>query len=555
MVKLIKTLHPPNTRSSCSIYFKMAKEEVTYTSPKRSSKISKDKGTPGASDVPSPISSSNVKPTSQASMASNNSSKSGGNSSSKSKKSSKSSNSNKSSKSKSSIKKDKSSKKDRSNKSSSASHKKPPKIPQSNSGGDRDTAVVAATTIPSTPKSKKLVQTMVTPKAGSASSLMSPRTPSSRSSRRRGGGRSRRSMKKGVRFNKTVGVNTIPNLDSFSQPELEAVWFAPDEYAKMEDDCDETASYMDARHHLVEDMCPRGLEAWTASGEQMKEWNVQEAIEKVWQAQLEQWQSSRDTAECWEYIRGEYIATSKRCSRDARTVAIKDEESVQTYLSTTRSVFQSYARRMYGTQRTSASKPIQRSNSEYTPRSSGSSSKKGIGRNRSGNFTSKSSINSSQSSLLYMGKNEKLKSSLKALSVYNSDSDGDNDSKKKKSPNPSSSINSSSNSLTARTSQRGSKRVSRKSRPNSSGNNNGDAQSIAASYASTVESSIASSRKIVFKPRSKVKIPTSPVGSVADGSLMDESTTSRRMRSHMSVASDDSTRRRMLRTTGMRPLG
>jgi hypothetical protein len=352
---------------------------------------------------------------------------------------------------------------------------------------------------------------------------------------------SRKSMKKGVRFNKTVGVNTIPNLDSYTKQETVAVWFAPDEYAQMENDCDETAIYMDARQQLVPDMCPRGLEAWTANGEQIKEWNVQEAIEKVWQAQLEQWQSAKDTAECWEYIRGEYLPTSKRSSRDARTLAIKDEEGIQTYLSTTRSVFQSYARRMFGTQRTSGSKIIRRSTSEYTPKASGS--KAPIGRNRSGDVsptaTPKSIRSSASSTMQYMGHNENLRSSLKESSIYVSDDYDEEEEKKKASTKP--------------TGTQRSKKVTR-IKPQSQSGDNSDAQSVAASYASTVESSIASSRKIVFKPKSKTKIPTSPVGSVADGSIMDESTTSRRMRSHMSVASDDSTRRRMRRTAGVRPL-
>jgi hypothetical protein len=368
-------------------------------------------------------------------------------------------------------------------------------------------------------------------------SFVSPKGTPSKGKRRS----SRKILKKGVRFNKTVGVNTIPNLDSYSKQETVAVWFAPDEYAQMENDCDETAIYMDARQQLVADMCPRGLEAWTTNGEQMKEWNVQEAIEKVWQAQLEQWQSAKDTAECWEYIRGEYLPISARSSRDARTLAIKDQEGIQTYLSTTRSVFQSYARRMFGTQRTSGSKLIRRSTSEYTPKSSGS--KKPIGRNQSGDVSphsTRSSAHSTRSSassaMQYMGQNENLRSSLKASSIYVSDYDEEEEKKK------------ASNKST------GTPRSRRVSRTKRQSDQNSDAQSVAASYASTVDSSIASSRKIVFKPKSKTKIPTSPVGSVADGSIMDESTTSRRMRSHMSVASDDSTRRRMRRTAGIRPL-
>jgi hypothetical protein len=60
-------------------------------------------------------------------------------------------------------------------------------------------------------------------------------------------------------------------------------------------------------------------------------------------------------------------------------------------------------------------------------------------------------------------------------------------------------------------------------------------------------------KKIEFKPKSKTKVPTSPVGSVAKSvDTSDSNSMIRRMRSHLSVASDDSTRRRMMRTAAMK---
>lgn len=67
-------------------------------------------------------------------------------------------------------------------------------------------------------------------------------------------------------------------------------------------------------------------------------------------------------------------------------------------------------------------------------------------------------------------------------------------------------------------------------------------------------------KKIQFKPKSKTKIPTSPVGSVCskksnmNDTFSDEDSLSRMMRSHMSlsVASDESTRRRMLRNSKLK---
>jgi hypothetical protein len=367
--------------------------------------------------------------------------------------------------------------------------------------------------------------------------MLSPSVKTPRSRKRRKS--SRQISKKGVHFKKTVGVNTIPNLDSYSRIEFTKVWYMVDEYAQMEDECDQTAAFLDANRPLGLHLCSRGLEAWTTLGEQEKEWNVQEAIDSVWQAQLEQWKLAKDVSECWEFIRGEYMPISKRCYRGARTIGLKDEESIQGYISTTRSVFRSYARRTLDTHQS-----LGRSAS-YTGSMPKHSVKNSVARNCSEIISPKSNSSSSGSNVLLrsMGKlqikpqSESFKSSLKASSVDVSESD---EGKKKISKKP----------PYAKSPKQASRKITRTS--------NSDERSVALSYASTVESSLPASRRVVFKPKSKAKIPTSPVqsmcGSVADNSTVDESVTSRRMRSHMSVCSDDSTRRRMLRTAGIRPL-
>lgn len=379
---------------------------------------------------------------------------------------------------------------------------------------------------------------------GSQRSLKSPRS-SRRKGRSKGG-------KKGVYFNKSVYVNTIPNLETFKAQEIDAVWFTPDEYAAMEQECDETAAVLDASRPLTPSQCPRGLEAWTVEGEQNKEANVQEAIENVWQAQLEQWQMAQDTNECWEFIRGEYLATSERCIQDAHHLALKDEESIQTYLNTTRQVFSQFARRVLGKTSGSSRKIVRRTANEGmgTPKTA---NRRTLGAHRQSSqrslTSSARSTNSSRDASLKLSQmaiNGKLKSSLKPSGVYTPDDetieeDGSIISRSERSSRSS-----------------GSRRVGLARRPVRSSNHttttdNSDIKSVGSlSYASTIESAASAnvsvssaSRKIAFRPKSKTKIPTSPVGSVADGSIMDESTNSRRMRSHMSVCSDDSTRRRM----------
>ncbi|KAL3936719.1 MAG: hypothetical protein SGBAC_008026 [Bacillariaceae sp.] len=436
-------------------------------------------------------------------------------------KSSKSSSS-KSKKDKDKSKKDKKDKKDRSSKDKERSS-------GGSSSRDRSKGLKGEEEKLASPKPKR---------EGSQRSFKSPR-----SSRRKG--RSKHS-KKGVYFNKSVYVNTIPNLETFKRKEIDAVWFTPDDYAAMEQECDETAVTLDANRPLSASQCPRGLEAWTTDGELNKEANVQEAIENVWQAQLEQWQMAQDTNECWEFIRGEYLPTSARCIQDAHQTALKDEEAIQPYLNTTRQVFSQFARRVLG-KAGGSRKIVRRTGNDLssTPKTANRrtlGSRQSSSRSVSSNARSTTSSRDASLKLSQLAINGTLKSSLKASNVFiHDDSTIEEDG----------SIISGS-----QRSSSGSRKVARRPIRSSNATTNTDSSDIKSvgslSYASTIESSASAavsvgsgSRKISFKAKSKTKIPTSPVGSVADGSMMDESTNSRRMRSHMSVASDDSTRRRM----------
>ncbi|CAJ1970415.1 unnamed protein product [Cylindrotheca closterium] len=442
--------------------------------------------------------------------------------------SSKSSKSGKSSK----TKKDKSKKE----KKDKASSKDKDRSSGGSSSRDRTKSLKGEEKEPASPKVKR---------EGSQRSLKSPR-----SSRRKG--RSKNG-KKGVFFNKSVYVNTIPNLETFKRQEIDAVWFTPDEYASMEQECDETAAILDANRPLSAALCPRGLEAWTTDGELNKEANVQEAIESVWQAQLEQWQMAQDTNECWEFIRGEYLPTSERCHQDAHHTALRDEEAIQSYLNTTRQVFSQFARRVLG--KAGGSKKISRRTTNdvalVTPKAA---NRRTLGVRQTSSRSVSSSARSTSSSrdaslkLSQLAINGTLKSSLKTSTVFIPD-DG--------------TIDEDGSIISHSERSSGSRRITRRPARSSNATTTTDSSDIKSvgslSYASTIESSASATinsgnRKISFKAKSKTKIPTSPVGSVADGSTMDESTNSRRMRSHMSVASDDSTRRRMRKVLSAKPL-
>ena len=88
---------------------------------------------------------------------------------------------------------------------------------------------------------------------------------------------------------------------------------------------------------------------------------------------------------------------------------------------------------------------------------------------------------------------------------------------------------------------------------NEEGDDDTDGSSTLASSIVEAYSKKKASKKIEFRPKSKTKVPTSPVGSVAKSvDTSDSNSMIRRMKSHLSVCSDDSTRRRMMRTAAMK---
>jgi hypothetical protein len=406
------------------------------------------------------------------------------------------------------------------------------------------------------------------PKPSSGGSAIPSGSTSSRSrspqkSPRSGGGKrrpARRPKKKGITFKKTVGVHTIPNLDTYSIPEKESAWFAPDDYGQMEDECDLTAEILDRNKPLFPGQCPRGLEAWTTEGEQRKEGHVQLAIDIVWQAQLEQWKASSDIHECWEFIRTRYLAVSVPCHKLAHKKGRGDEKEVYAYLAGVRSVERNRLRvlgiHMRSSGGSASSSTAAATASAATPRSA-SGGKKKIGR-------AYSAMSPPGGNKQVPGRNHSF-NNIKTPSkgVLKRDTDDEAGAKTPVSTGGRGKIKHSKTTTTTTTTA-----------PNPL------AAALAAASAHThththtsagiintttthsddlvsVASSKGSGRgKISYKPRSRAKVPTSPVASVlscVSGSNDSSDGDSRRMRSHMSVASDDSTRRRMLRTVKIKP--
>jgi len=321
--------------------------------------------------------------------------------------------------------------------------------------------------------------------------------------------------KRGITFKKTVAVLTIPNLDTYTIQEKEQSWFAADDYGQMEDECDLTAELLDRRKPLWPGQCARGLEAWTTEGEQRKEGHVQLALDIVWQAQLEQWKASSDIHECWEFIRSRYLAVTVPCLNIACKRASADEHEIQSYLAGVRSVEKNRLRILGIHQRDVRTRRVVLSASSQAdaPNDHAGNPMQKVGRSCSEMSAATNKIpapNRNHSADMIKGPQKGILSA--AASSTNEDTLG---------ALPPSRIN----------------------HQKSTTSSDDDGMSVA--------SSSSASRRISYQTKSKSKIPTSPVQSLY--SVSHEDSLSRRMRSHMSVASEESTRRRMLRTSLTKP--
>ncbi len=371
---------------------------------------------------------------------------------------------------------------------------------------------------PPTPSKKLSHSKSPSGKLKGATPGRSPKTPLGSKSRSSSGGRRKTSQKttkkKGISFKKTVGVHTIPNLDTYSQIEKDTTWYAPDDYGQMEDECDLTAELMDRRKPLWPGQCTRGLEAWTTEGEQRKEGHVQLAIDIVWQAQLEQWKASSDIHECWEFIRSRYLAVSSPCHHLAHKRGLHDEQEVQAYLSGVRSV-EKNRQRLLGIHQRSTTQGNRRIRPEAdTPRTA---AKKKIGRTYSEasvptESKSPPGRHHSSDNIKAVPKKGLLKTSINEEEEVTPVAAG------------------------AKISRNKEKKEVEDDASETSSRRSG-----------------ASGRKISYQPKSRSKVPVSPVASLCTEADSDEGSTARRLRSHMSVSSEDSTRRRMLRTASIKP--
>ncbi|KAG7370507.1 hypothetical protein IV203_019077 [Nitzschia inconspicua] len=367
---------------------------------------------------------------------------------------------------------------------------------------------------------------------------------------------SRRCSRRKVQWKKSVRVNVIPNLSYFSTQEKLLTWYTADEYSLMEDECDLTSECLDARKPLWPGFCARGLESWTLDGEQRKEQHVQLAIDIVWQAQLDQWRQASNTDECWEFIRSQYLQVSKQCLKLANQLAQADEREIQPYLSSVKALEKS-RRKMLGLRSRSSSRG-----------GSSSSSKRIIRRGKVVRTVSDTTAIEKQIlSQSAHGPNTR-RSPRRCLSdmpstptkpvlrpaIKYTDDDWDQ--------TPVAGSNRGGRRGKSRSASDAIGYVTEDNDDDETNNTYDDDDDDDTDGSSTLASSIVeaysnkkklANKKIEFKPKSKTKVPTSPVGSLAASiTTTDSSSIIRRMRSHLSVASDESTRRRITRTAAMK---
>lgn len=488
--------------------------------------------------------------------------------------------------------------------------------------------------------------------------------------------RHRRPRKK-LYWNNSVRVKVVHNLSNYTPQEKLDSWYSADEYSMMEDECELTSIYMDEiaferenviheekksrsyKRNLPNGFCDRGLESWTMLGEELKEQQVSLVIDTVWQAQIDAWeflateaQDADDKSEneihneCWEFIRERASDVSKPSQMRAREFAIKDEQEVDSYLNSVRSLEQSRRRitkmlrqkqpssrsmktssrtlttvsssesrslcgpenlksilkspkpkRSHSDTRSLRKSPSQsliplKSSSEHSKDGSGSSFRIRLPKiGDDGNSLLSKSLrsrslrsNSLRSNSL---RSNSLRSNNNSLSHRSSSLRSNNNSLSHRSSNNSlrsnnNSLRSNSHRSTSLRSQLSRSQSVRTSsvrsnnhslRSNLSRSNSLRSHSLRSHGSNSVCSNVSSSsllsnssKKIRYKPKSKIKVPTSPVGSVCGSVLSqnysnsnhaslseEEDLSMRMMRSHMSFESEGSSRRRMLRVSTPKP--
>jgi len=408
---------------------------------------------------------------------------------------------------------------------------------------------------------------------------------------------------------------------SMMEDECELTSIHMDEIAFEEENMiDEENETSGTKRTLPDGFCERGLESWTMQGEEIKEHQVQLVIDTVWQAQIDAWEClgnhpskanemedidniDKDSMynECSEFIRERATEVSTPSVLQAHELALRDKQAVEIYLNSVRSLENSRRRirKMLGGKHSSSRSVTKSSRTLATAKSSrtlttvsSSGSRSAVGAdnlksilkspkpkrhysdprsNRRSPSLSPIPLNdiikegSNSNSSIYriaLGNDSIRSNSLRSKSLRSRSNRSNRSSSLRSNLSRNNSLRSHSarsNSVRSNLSRSNSLR-SMRSNSLRSHSLRSHGNSVCSSVSGNSLSSNGSKKKIRFKPKSKTKIPTSPVGSVCSSlnlsnsnhnSIDEESLSNRMARSHMSMSlgSEGSSRRRMRRAS------
>ena len=133
---------------------------------------------------------------------------------------------------------------------------------------------------------------------------------------------SSRRKSKELSFAPSVTVRCVQHLDDFTNEQVEATWYTPDEFKMMKRDVHITVKMMSRNERLGIDQCVRGLEHKTREGRQRRMMNQIESISAVMDEQdLQRLDGTYDD----ERIARVYKSYTVHCAASAHFHGLSDQ--------------------------------------------------------------------------------------------------------------------------------------------------------------------------------------------------------------------------------------
>ena len=137
----------------------------------------------------------------------------------------------------------------------------------------------------------------------------------------------RNSRRNKVGFVPHVMVYDVPSAQSFSDDQLQSIWYSREDISRIKQECTETVKLMIGQHALDPDtQCSRGLEFRTPEGLKRRQRNKHSSIDAVLDEQDRQWDNDEEDA---EYLADVYRDYSLPCQAMAHRMGLRDQRCVQ----------------------------------------------------------------------------------------------------------------------------------------------------------------------------------------------------------------------------------